>query len=74
MNEYQAYATACIERLQQWYDWKTGLWTSTGWWNAANCLEAVIDYSRLTRTDRYHAVITNTFEKHQQGQFLNQYV
>jgi predicted alpha-1,6-mannanase (GH76 family) len=73
MNEYQAYATACIERLQHWYDWKTGLWTSAGWWNAANCLEAVIEYSWLTKTDRYHAVISNTFEKHQQGQFLNQY-
>jgi hypothetical protein len=53
MNDYQAYATAWIERLQQWYDWKTGLWTSTGWWNAVNCLEAVMDYARLTKTVKY---------------------
>ncbi len=73
MNDYQAYATACIERLQQWYDWKTGLWTSTGWWNAANCLEAMIDYARLTKTDRYDAVVANTFEKNKPGRFLNRY-
>ncbi len=73
MNDYRAYATACIERLQQWYDWKTGLWTSTGWWNSANCLEAVIDFARLTKTDNYNSVIVNTFTKNKQGQFLNHY-
>jgi len=73
MNDYRACATACVERLQQWYDWETGLWVSTGWWNVANCLEAVIDYSRLNNADRYHAVVVNTFEKNKQGRFLNRY-
>ena len=73
MNDYKACATTCVERLQEWYDWETGLWTSTGWWNAANCLEAVIDYSQLNKADCYHAVIANTFEKNKQGRFLNRY-
>jgi hypothetical protein len=73
MNDHRACAAACVERLQHWYDWETGLWVSTGWWNAANCLEAVIDYSLLNKTDHYHAVIVNTFEKNKQGRFLNQY-
>jgi hypothetical protein len=73
MNTYQSYARTCVEHLQQWYNWTTGLWTSTGWWNAANCLEALIDYSRITKTTIYHNVITNTFTKNESGQFLNQY-
>jgi hypothetical protein len=37
-----AYADACIEGLQQWYNCDTGLWNSAGWWNGAKALEAVI--------------------------------
>jgi predicted alpha-1,6-mannanase (GH76 family) len=73
MEDYKTYATACIERLQSWYNWKTGLWESTGWWNAANALHAVIDYAFLTKTDVYHPVIANTFHKHKKGKFLNHY-
>src|SRR5437588_9370834 len=73
MEDYKTYATACIERLQSWYNWKTGLWESTGWWNAANALHAVIDYAFLTKTDVYHAVIANTFHKHKKGKCLNHY-
>ncbi len=47
----------CIEGLQSWYNWDTGLWESTGWWNAANALHAIIDYASLTKNDNYHAMM-----------------
>jgi predicted alpha-1,6-mannanase (GH76 family) len=70
-NTYSAYADACIEGLQQWYNWDTGLWNSAGWWNGANALEAVIDYATFTRTDHYDNVIAKTFEKNRHVNPLN---
>ena len=55
-------ATACLERLQQWYNVESGYWESTSWWNAANALTAIIDYSRITGSDQYLWVIDHTFE------------
>jgi len=63
LADYRAYATACIEALQHWYNWRNGLWKTTNWWNAANALEAIIDYTSLTGTHRFDSIITNTFEK-----------
>ena len=73
MADYISYATAAVEALQGWYNNATGLWNSTQWWNAANALEAVIDYSSLTRTNRYYGVIANTFEKNKHTNFLSNY-
>jgi predicted alpha-1,6-mannanase (GH76 family) len=70
-NTYATYADACIEGLQQWYNWDTGLWNSAGWWNGANALEAVIDYAALTKTDHYDSVIVNTFEKNRHASHMN---
>jgi hypothetical protein len=46
--DFHVCAAAGAATLQRWYDQSTGLWTSTGWWNAANALTAVIGYSKLT--------------------------
>jgi predicted alpha-1,6-mannanase (GH76 family) len=73
LADYRSYAATCIEALQSWYNWDTGLWESTGWWNAANALHAVIDYASLTKRDSYHAVLANTFQRHERGKFLNHY-
>ncbi len=73
MNDYRAFATACIEVLQGWYNWDTGLWNTTGWWNSANALEAVIDYASLNQTDQYNAVIANTFDKNRGSNFQRVY-
>ena len=73
MKDYKTYTTACIDGLQSWYNYKTGLWESTGWWNAANALHAIIDYASLTKTDRFNGVISNTFHKHKKGKFFNHY-
>jgi predicted alpha-1,6-mannanase (GH76 family) len=55
--DYQARAAAGAHALQRWYVRHTGLWKTTGWWNAANALSAVIRYTRHTGdTDHKHAV------------------
>lgn len=71
--DYRPYADAGIAALQQWYDPATGLWKSTGWWNAANALEVVIDYAARTGSGAYHSVIETTFKKNKGGKFLNRY-
>jgi predicted alpha-1,6-mannanase (GH76 family) len=71
--DYRAYAAAGITALQRWYDPSTGLWRTTGWWNAANALAAVIAYTHRTG-DRTHAgVIETTFAaaQRQHAGFIN---
>ncbi len=60
---YRQYADKTLETLQKWYNEDTGQWKTTNWWNAANALTAIIDYSRITGTKEYLDVIENTFEK-----------
>jgi len=36
-------ASDAAKVLMQWYDWNSGIWHSTGWWNQANCLQALAD-------------------------------
>jgi predicted alpha-1,6-mannanase (GH76 family) len=60
-RDFRAYAAAGIGALQQWYDPSAGLWETTGWWNAANALNAVIQYTQRTRDDTYRDVIETTF-------------
>jgi predicted alpha-1,6-mannanase (GH76 family) len=61
-ESYIQYADATITTLQKWYNPKTGLYETTSWWNAANALTALIDYSRITGSKEYLEVIDNTFE------------
>ena len=64
--ECAARAAAGVEALQRWYvRWPglpaTGQWRTTGWWNAANALTAVIRYTQHTGDDRYTGAIERTF-------------
>jgi predicted alpha-1,6-mannanase (GH76 family) len=59
--DYRGAAEAGIGVLQRWYSRRTGLWKTTGWWNAANALTAVIGYSQYTGDRAYLGVIENTF-------------
>lgn len=72
---YRAWAEAGARALRGWYDDDTGLWTSTGWWNSANALNAVVHYTQRTRDETYLADIANTFTKAQttHRDFVNDY-
>ncbi len=71
-GNYKAYVGAAIALLR-WYDSVTGLWESTGWWNAANALGALIDFMSITKSDAYLNVVSNTFDKNKGQNFLNHY-
>ena len=60
-DEFRARRAA--EVLQQWYNPGDGLWKTTSWWNAANALTALIEYSKRTGSEEYWPVIANTFDR-----------
>jgi len=66
-----------VETLQSWYVWETGLWATTGWWNAANALTALVNYLMVSGSTAdqsvYQSVIANTYAKNAPGGFLNRY-
>jgi predicted alpha-1,6-mannanase (GH76 family) len=61
--DYRARAAAGIAALQRWYEPSSGLWATTGWWNAANALTAVIGYMQRTGDRAYVPVIETTFAR-----------
>jgi predicted alpha-1,6-mannanase (GH76 family) len=65
--DYRAAAAAGVGALQRWYSPRTGRWRTTGWWNAANALTAVIGYTRSTGDQSHLAVIPATFRAAQRG-------
>ena len=70
---YQWQVQQAVHRLQEWYQPATGLWATTGWWNSANALTAVIDYSHATKTSQYESVLADSFAQHKFAGFLNDY-
>ncbi len=63
VDPYMLWATTAMKSLDEWYNNNTGLWESTGWWNAANILTTLADFntfdSSLNATIRH--VFNNTF-------------
>ena len=59
----QARAARAAQVLQQWYEPEKGLWKTTSWWNSANALNALIDYSKRTGSREHLPVIANTFDR-----------
>lgn len=39
-----------VNTLQSWYVPSTGVYQTTGWWNSANALTVLANYSRLDQT------------------------
>lgn len=72
-QDRQTIAQSALTVLQSWYDAKTGLWKSTGWWNSANALDSVIDYAAYTKSTAYNDVIDNTFRVNAGDNFLNKF-
>jgi predicted alpha-1,6-mannanase (GH76 family) len=73
--DYRGAARAGIGVLQRWYSPRTGLWKTTGWWNAANALTAVIGYSQVTGDRSYLGVVETTFSRapRRNARFINKF-
>ncbi len=52
---------AGTETLQRWYVPQTGLYQTTGWWNAANAITMLVDAMRVSGQRANDAVLANTF-------------
>ena len=74
-EQYRAWADAAARALQRWYNPRTGLWKTAGWWNCANALTALIQHSQRTDKRRYLSVIETTFGRAQRVNpgFSNEY-
>lgn len=59
--DYRACAAAGAAALHRWYCPLTGRWRTTGWWNAANAVTAVADYTQRTGNRDFAWVINWTF-------------
>jgi len=53
-------ATLAVRSLQSWYDQQTGLYRTTGWWNSANAITTLADYSKITKSHEFESVFPNT--------------
>ena len=71
-DDFNANTEAAATILQQWYN-GNGLYDTTGWWNAANCIEAIENVIFANNDPQYLNVLTNTFNRNSGGNFLNNY-
>jgi predicted alpha-1,6-mannanase (GH76 family) len=61
-NSYAQEAAEGMQTLQRWYVQSSGLYQSpTGWWNAANAITVLVNYSRVTHSTQFLSAVANTF-------------
>ncbi len=71
-DDFNANTEAAATILQQWYN-GNGLYDTTGWWNAANCIEAIENVIFANNDVQYLNVLSNTFNRNSGGNFLNDF-
>lgn len=52
---------AGVDTMQRWYVARTGLYQTTGWWNAANAITTLVDAMRASGSRTGIDVLANTF-------------
>jgi predicted alpha-1,6-mannanase (GH76 family) len=69
------HATLAVRSMEQWYDLDSGLYRTTGWWNAANLITTLADYSKGQHFHGYDFVFSNTLSAAQKKfpGFINEY-
>lgn len=71
-DDFNANTEAAVSALQRWYNGQ-GLWDSTGWWNAANCVEVLENAILAENGGQYLDILANTFELNCATNFINEY-
>ena len=69
------HAALALQSMQKSYVMQTGLYKTTGWWNAANLITVLADYSRSQQSHAYDFVFSNTLSTAQRKfpGFINEY-
>ena len=61
-TSYSQKAAAGVQTLQSWYSQATGVYASpTGWWNAANSITVLANYTAASGDSQYQSVLSHTF-------------
>jgi len=71
-DDFNANTVTAISALQQWYN-ASGLWTTTGWWNAANCVDAIENGIVANNGQNYLGVLSTTYNLNAGTNFLDGY-
>jgi len=71
-DDFNADNEAAAAALQGWYK-TNGIWDTTGWWNAANCVEALEDVCVANNGQKYQDVLETTFRLNSSTNFINEY-
>lgn len=74
-SSYSRHATVAVQSMQKWYELQTGLYKTTGWWNSANVITVLADYSKSQQSHAYDFVFSNTLSAAQKKfpGFINEY-
>jgi predicted alpha-1,6-mannanase (GH76 family) len=74
-TDHRGRAAAGTRALQRWYVRHTGIWNTTGWWQAANALSAVIRYTQHTGDTSHARIIKTTFRhaRRKHADFVNMF-
>jgi predicted alpha-1,6-mannanase (GH76 family) len=66
-SDLQSNAVLATHALLGWYNQTSGLWETTSWWNAANCITTLATVTRLSPNLDYvtRRIWNNTFENAQ---------